>query len=427
MDSDTEFDEDFLMMMGDMSGMRPAPGDELVGRMPTSVNRSNILTLSEESKEEIQEHSSRMEMRAATTSFGKGTHVENSYTSNHTTEINSSNYHDSSNSNNLTMASTHEQRPGAYAVPTRAQGARPVWHRRVSAHLVAPFRRSSGNHGSRRQRRSRARDSSSSAGGTIGRVSIFGFNRTSQSNLPPEMRRARTSILDALFRSPSQNSTQNSGERQYVTADCQPATKKESKQKDDELDDDFAGDVRVGLILLCLIFALLAVAAAGLVLLLGNFNTTSMPDSNTSPPTPSPSIVGISERQQDLQGKLAHLSIDGEDVFADDQSPQFRAVQWLADEYPVPVNELSQQRLETRYALATFYFSMNFGIVDSCGFVSELHECYWNCNVTGSPGVVCDENLQVTDLIFGKKYTTYLIILKGTKCLWIQKKIHIRN
>lgn len=441
MDSDTDFDVDvsvdmMMMMENDMVGMA-APGDELVGMMPTSVNRRVNGTMSEDSKQEVQEYSSRREVREATTSFGKGTRFEDSYNSNAAANVSGNiSGHDSRRSNDTTASIAREHRPGAFAVPTRAQGALPAWHRRVSAHLVAPFQRSSASSGSRRQRRSRARNSSSSAGSIIGRISIFGFNRQSQANIPPEMRTARVSILDAMFGSPSQNSSRHSGQRDFVTADCSPATIVEGTKMDDE-DDDFVGDTRVGLVILCLICALFGVAAAGLVLILGDFDddgedgNNGIPAPNTSPPSPSPSmnneprteVLNISDRQKNLQSKLAYLSSDGEDVFIDDESPQFLAVQWLADGDPAQVNESDQERLETRYALATFYYEMKripFGGNgwgnDDCGFVSELHECFWNCNISGVPGVVCDENLQITDIIFG---TCKFIQTFGAFCLFL--------
>lgn len=116
------------------------------------------------------------------------------------------------------------------------------------------------------------------------------------------------------------------------------------------------------------------------------------------------SSVPPSGRMTALKLQVEELSADGLSIFDDETSPQYAAIDWLANDDSARVSESDQARLQARYALATFYFAtLGDNWFDDCGFLSGRDECEWKCSIESGQGVYCDESGQVTSLIFAGK------------------------
>jgi Leucine-rich repeat (LRR) protein len=105
-------------------------------------------------------------------------------------------------------------------------------------------------------------------------------------------------------------------------------------------------------------------------------------------PTPGPLSPGESALKSQLEYLLSDLSI-----FFDDASPQYATLAWLAEEN----GDIDQARLETRFALATVFFSTKGeNWYDGLNFLSSDHKCGWTSE---GQDVGCNDDDQVTSLI----------------------------
>ena len=87
------------------------------------------------------------------------------------------------------------------------------------------------------------------------------------------------------------------------------------------------------------------------------------------------------------------LSLLGEDFLTDPESPEFKALNFLANEYSASGELLSSSRMRARYALAVLYFALG-GInwLNQVGFLSTQHECNWSgVHDNLIKGVICDD------------------------------------
>ena len=109
--------------------------------------------------------------------------------------------------------------------------------------------------------------------------------------------------------------------------------------------------------------------------------------------------------KEGLQQSLMYLSSDPT-VFDDPQSPQSKALDWLAGPSNENIDLNDKIRRENRYALAVLYFATggenNLWEFD-LGFLSSEHECSWNGfnEVAVQLGVLCEGNKNVVNLRIG--------------------------
>lgn len=125
----------------------------------------------------------------------------------------------------------------------------------------------------------------------------------------------------------------------------------------------------------------------------------------TAVPTAFPTQVPTSGVDTSIvRGFVVDLTLDPS-VWEDTNSPQFRALTWLARQ---PESTLfSEKRLRVLYALTTFYYGTNGNApldeptwTESLGFLETTSECDWNSALESeaSAGVFCDNAGQVTAL-----------------------------
>ena len=134
----------------------------------------------------------------------------------------------------------------------------------------------------------------------------------------------------------------------------------------------------------------------------------------TSSPTVAPPTLDP-ELWASLREKLMYLSSDPS-VLDDIASPQYKAMEWLVGwDYQATFSDMNEsdelfnQRLQNRYALAVLYFSTQGenSWTDPLNFLStSRHECDWNGDGNGSVnGVFCeyaDDDSRITRLQLGK-------------------------
>lgn len=187
----------------------------------------------------------------------------------------------------------------------------------------------------------------------------------------------------------------------------------------------------------CIVIALLfiaacAIAAVVLPLVLDNcdcaptpnIRTTNAPTESPTGPTSSPSptaptsepvpTISPAPTNPETSARLGQLiqtflvPVSGEDVFEDSSSPQFRAAEFLADVDTVGAELSSTGQVADRYALSTFYYSMDgddswFSCYQSdknctsgnSWMDPNVNHCEWSA-------VRCNDEGRVVDLFFGK-------------------------
>ena len=113
-----------------------------------------------------------------------------------------------------------------------------------------------------------------------------------------------------------------------------------------------------------------------------------------------------------LRDHLQYLSSNNS-VFDDVSSPQYKALNWLVHDQLLEANNTSRSavQIETRYALATFYYATGGpGWWDQFGFLSPANECEWYGNNVFQGcvgGVRCDANHFVANLTLGEQHGLY--------------------
>jgi hypothetical protein len=227
-------------------------------------------------------------------------------------------------------------------------------------------------------------------------ASSGGRGRSSESNIPPEMRQRRISRTSRSsffgFFANHQN--------------LEPAECHVSEEENDTIFLEYA-------MLVCGGFLLVAVAVGVAVIGISNNNNgVTMP-----PPPPlkedaDDASMAPLTRQDRLQSQLAYLSSDS-NVLKVDSSPQFFALTWLVNNDTVDEREI--QRIEARYALATLFFSTNGDEwKDDLHFLSpQLHECKWTTssaadNISGQ-GVGCNADMEIISLVIGTYILYYFL------------------
>ena len=125
-------------------------------------------------------------------------------------------------------------------------------------------------------------------------------------------------------------------------------------------------------------------------------------------PSSAPTMAPTSSALASLVRSLSPIS--GEDAFADKTSPQYMAVEWLAEEdtYGVSLNAADPMLLQ-RYALAVVYYALGGPFWRICGqgdetctgdaeinsWLSPTSECSWY-------GILCGESGMVEEFYFRK-------------------------
>lgn len=96
----------------------------------------------------------------------------------------------------------------------------------------------------------------------------------------------------------------------------------------------------------------------------------------TPAPMPAPTPAPTSLLHGSLSGFLADISLDDGAALFDQSTPQFQAVQWLANDTNLD-NYIDKQKIQ-RYALATFYFSTQGANWEKNDlWLSDSSECQW--------------------------------------------------
>mgnify|MGYP006914663425 CR=1 FL=1 len=94
-------------------------------------------------------------------------------------------------------------------------------------------------------------------------------------------------------------------------------------------------------------------------------------------------------------------------MFADESSPQFKGLAWLANTDASKVNKNDQARLEARFALAMLYFAtQGEGWFGDLQFSTNFHECNWTSSAEARQGLACNVDDEVISIIIGKQDMT---------------------
>jgi hypothetical protein len=134
---------------------------------------------------------------------------------------------------------------------------------------------------------------------------------------------------------------------------------------------------------------------------------TSAPSLETMSPAPTSSAT--SARLGQLIDQFL-IPVSGEEVFQDQDSPQYRAAEFLADVDTVGDELANSEQVGDRYALSTFYYSMDgddswftcYQADKNCttGDVwldPEVNHCEWSA-------IRCNDAGRVVDVFFGEFY-----------------------
>ena len=321
------------------------------------------------------------------------------------------------------------ERPGAYSVASRAVGTIP-FRNRISSHVRAPFRSNSNRRvlrteSGRIRRTSRVQRDSSAPVQTSANassrpvvshtphsripqsnispglrdpssrsfVSYTSHSEVSQSHIPPELRTRRR-------RRRSRRSSRRSSLFQFFLgevpdAECGVAAVSSFSREQKE----YEGDVQKGIAILLLSGIIVVAVTVGVAIAATNKGKSSVPIMSPAAEitqTPAPTC-----RLEIIQSNLEHLSRNSA-VLNDPTSPQYYALTWIANDDEAKIDEGDQARLESRFALATFFFATNgANWDDDLGFLNSVHECNWKSNVTGE-GVGCNEDDEIKRIIIGK-------------------------
>jgi hypothetical protein len=94
-------------------------------------------------------------------------------------------------------------------------------------------------------------------------------------------------------------------------------------------------------------------------------------------------------------------------------SPQYKALNWLANEDPagLSVEETSSETIENRYVAAVLYYAFDGGDLQQYNFLSESDVCTWKKDgLDGLEyGIACDSSDNIVSLRLRKcwKYCAY--------------------
>lgn len=147
------------------------------------------------------------------------------------------------------------------------------------------------------------------------------------------------------------------------------------------------------------IMAVVALAALAGIVLGGVFGARASKLEPPLDPTPSPT----SEAFASLQELVTSVSFDGGESLDDTDSPQYKALAWLADD--ANLFNLPDWKVIQRYVLGVFYYATNGDEwVDNTGWLSEEEECSWRWYAEGSGDSlqVCNEEGAYTGLVMEK-------------------------
>lgn len=194
------------------------------------------------------------------------------------------------------------------------------------------------------------------------------------------------------------------GERQPSTGQWQIISHAVPVDINDQRVSDQRRMTRILLSLVCLFIVILTVSLSLTRAVRNNEENQSVGDLGT---TTSPSPVALTlqpttERFSDICDEIrSHFeSPTLEQDLTNPESPQYRAVLWMAqeDEHPTtaklsyPLNQTSLDVLEfrQRYALATLYYSTgDEKWKDRCNFLTpSLHVCDWRCSWNATDTIV---------------------------------------
>jgi hypothetical protein len=136
-------------------------------------------------------------------------------------------------------------------------------------------------------------------------------------------------------------------------------------------------------------------------------SSPSMSPTRTTPSpstlTTSPSFSPVLETSKPLSGMPSPsirpafqmiaqvLSLDGDKLPRDKESPSYQAVSFLAEEFEATGSLLKATRLGQRYALASIYYSTRgSNWRNQLDFITSFHECDWNYSKNNiTKGVIC--------------------------------------
>jgi hypothetical protein len=255
------------------------------------------------------------------------------------------------------------QRPGAYTARGRPFGSRPSWHRRMSAHLAAPFRRGSSQ-------------------------SLILGELAEPSQEDEELRRRYEElqrIVNGAVTGTATVENNDAGDHDQNAAPS-PSGGKERR------------------LLIGAAFALLLVVGVilGVTFSLTTNNDNDSPsiDSVVTPTqSPAPTKAPTACNSLDCLTKLLlQNEVSDAEALQDDSSPQFLALRWLANNDPgvLDLDSMPDVILVERYVLAVLYFATSAeGGSNVLNFLTASSVCEWK-------GVFCNGDDLIVALLLSK-------------------------
>jgi len=201
-----------------------------------------------------------------------------------------------------------------------------------------------------------------------------------------------------------------------VPVDVQPSLQGTSSPTT-EVQDDSANEEQRKKKRICLIaigvLAIIAAIAVGVGVAVSNKNTDP-PSAPTSSPQPQP---GPNPKTQVFQELLEPLSGD---VLNDVDSPQFKALSWIANDdlASTTVGSTPDETIKARYVAAVIYYALGGQEwPEKYSFLSEGDICTWNQNGAGGFlfGISCSSDGTVESLRLGEFQQTEVVL---TYCIY---------
>jgi hypothetical protein len=143
---------------------------------------------------------------------------------------------------------------------------------------------------------------------------------------------------------------------------------------------------------------------------------TSSPSPTVAPSAPTISPAPTASPSTARLGQFIKtflIPVSGEEVFEDTNSPQYQAAEFLADEDTVSAGLDNTAQLGDRYALSTFYYSMDgddswftcYQTDQNCTTGNswmdpEVNHCEWSA-------IRCNDDGRVVDVFFGEFALSY--------------------
>ena len=108
------------------------------------------------------------------------------------------------------------------------------------------------------------------------------------------------------------------------------------------------------------------------------------------------------------------LSLTGSDFPTDELTPEYKAVDFLSQEYAKSGEMLGFSRLRRRYALVNLFYAMGGpSWYSGLGFLTDQHECDWHyVDQNVMKGVLCDQNQTKVTSISIRKFVSLDFLLK---------------